>query len=81
MRPLALAWLAACGTSAELGKPNDPPQWPLGTDLHPKVAPLVPEGPPDTDVAAGPDASAGPASEVTEPPAEEPVVPEPPEEQ
>ena len=99
MRPLALVWLAACGTPAELGKPNDPPQWPLGTDLHPKAAPLVPEVPPDTDVAAGADASAPRASEVTEPPgptpdpgpvrddaavpapAEQPVVPEPPEEQ
>ena len=90
MRHFALVCLAGCGTSAELGKPNDPPQWPLGTELHRGTTPEVQEAP-AAGVPADPDASAAPASEVTEPPgptpadatapaeAEEPVVQEPPE--
>jgi hypothetical protein len=97
MTRLAFVLLAACGSAAELGAPNPPPEWPMGTNLHnPTPVPAAPEPPPAgvegvDGVTAGPDGSAVPPTEVTEPPApatdagpdgaEVPVAPEPPEEQ
>ena len=94
MTRLVFVLLAACGSAAELGAPNPPPEWPMGTDLHsPPPAPVAPtEAPADPGaVTAGPEGSAAPPTEVTEPPAptpevgpdgaEPPVAPEPTEEQ
>jgi hypothetical protein len=96
MTRLVFVLLAACGSAAELGAPNPPPEWPMGTDLHsppPAPAPAVTEpAPAGVDGAVvGPAGSAAPATEVTEPPAptedagpdgaDAPVTPEPPEEQ
>ena len=45
MTRLVFVLLAACGSAAELGAPNPPPEWPMGTDLHhPTPAPAPREG-------------------------------------
>ena len=92
MSRLVFVLLAACGSAAELGAPNPPPEWPIGTDLHsPPPAPAEPAPPAAVDgVTAGPEGSAAPPTEVTEPPApttdadpdgaDAPVAPEPTEE-
>jgi hypothetical protein len=85
---LALTLLAACGSAAELGTPNPPPEWPMGTDLHhptPAVVEPVPAAADTDPVPTAPaEGSAAPATEVTEPPAppreDVPVAPEPAEE-
>lgn len=68
--------LVGCGGSMELGRPNDPPEWPMGRPGH-LVAPVpaAPEEPPAVG-ADGPPDDGGPATppEVTEPP---PPAPDP----
>lgn len=81
---LRVVWLVACGGSEELGKPNDPPEWPMGSALgtHPPPPALTPVEMEAAPVTAGPDVSAPQPPPVTEPQApqpEEPAVEEPPE--
>jgi hypothetical protein len=88
-RLVSLVLLAACGGSVELGAPNTPPEWPMGSVVAHSPAPSsnggeapVDAAPTDTDVPTGPEPSAEPAPPVTEPPAPVPDTPpaeEPPE--